>query len=343
MELYNKLSAKQRATLIEEAGSKRLTLSFYKYHLIKNCQLFRDHLYLAWSALDVLGRIYIAKEGINAQLSVPSENFKKFKQSIDEVSFLEEVRLNIAIEHDDFAFLKLKIKLRKNIVADGLDSASIDLNNNGKHLNAKDFNSMIESPETLLVDMRNHYESEVGHFEGAILPETVTFKEELPLVKKLLKGKEKENVLLYCTGGIRCEKASAYLKHYGFKNVHQLSGGIVKYTSETNELGIKNYFKGKNFVFDNRLGERISEEVISNCHQCGGSSDNHTNCKNLNCNLLFIQCVKCKTAYDNCCSPACIEVVSLPPEKQKKLRRKIKNKEIFNSHKKVNLMLAFKK
>ena len=105
MELYNKLSAKQRATLIEEAGSKRLTLSFYKYHLIKNCQLFRDHLYLAWSALDVLGRIYIAKEGINAQLSVPSENFKKFKQSIDEVSFLEEVRLNIAIEHDDFAFL----------------------------------------------------------------------------------------------------------------------------------------------------------------------------------------------------------------------------------------------
>ena len=111
MELYNKPSAKQRTALIKEAGSKRLTLSFYKYHLIKNCQLFRDHLYINWRELDVLGRIYIAKEGINAQLSVPSENFEKFKQSLDEISFLEKVRLNIAIEHDDFSFLKLKIKL----------------------------------------------------------------------------------------------------------------------------------------------------------------------------------------------------------------------------------------
>ena len=192
----------------------------------------------------------------------------------------------------------------------------------------------------VVVDMRNHYESEVGHFSGAVLPQSVTFREELPMVIDLLKGKEEEEILLYCTGGIRCEKASAYWKHKGFKSVNQLNGGIINYTKTVRENGLENKFKGKNFVFDDRLGERISKDVVSNCHQCGVVSDDHTNCQNLNCNLLFIQCNKCKVAYNNCCSPNCVSVVKLPIEKQKKLRRK---KRVFHSHKKVNLMLAFKK
>ena len=270
MELYNKLSAKQRAVLIEKAGGKRLTLSFYKYHEIKNIQLFRDHLYLKWNKLDVLGRIYIASEGINAQLSLPSENFKSFKTSIDEIQFLSDVRLNIAIEHDNHSFLKLKIKLRNKIVADGLDTVNIDLKKSGKHLNAKQFNELIESPETLLVDMRNHYESEIGHFKGAILPDVDSFRESLPIIdKNLKKHKDSKNIVMYCTGGIRCEKASAFLNHKGYKNVFQLEGGIIEYTRQVNEKGIENKFLGKNFVFDHRRSESISGEIISDCHQCG--------------------------------------------------------------------------
>ena len=343
MELYNKLSAKQRTALIEEAGSKRLTLSFYKYHLIKNCQLFRDHLYLAWSELDVLGRIYIAKEGINAQLSVPSENFEKFKNSIDEVSFLEQVRLNIAIEHDDFSFLKLKIKLRKNIVADGLDSVTIDLNNNGKHLNAKDFNSMIESPETVLVDMRNHYESEIGHFQGAILPDVDSFRESLPIIEKTFeKYKKSKNIVMYCTGGIRCEKASAFLKHKGHDNVYQLEGGIIEYTRQVKNQGIENKFLGKNFVFDQRRGEVITNNIVSNCHQCGEKSNEHVNCANEACHLLFIQCENCSKKYNTCCSVDCQEINSLPFEEQKKLRKgKGNSNKIFKKGR--SEVLKFKK
>ena len=322
MELYNKLSAGQRAALIEEAGDKRLTLSFYKYHLIKSCQFFRDHLYISWDELDVLGRIYIAKEGINAQLSVPSENFEKFKQSIDEISFLKEVRLNIAIEQNDFSFLKLQIKLRKNIVADGLDSVNLDLTEKGEHLSAKDFNNLIESPETLLVDMRNHYESEIGHFKGAILPDVDSFRESLPIIEKTFeKHKKSKNIVMYCTGGIRCEKASAFLKHKGYDNVYQLEGGIIEYTRQVKDQGIENKFLGKNFVFDQRRSEVITENIVSNCHQCGEKSDKHVNCANEACHLLFIQCKSCTTKYNTCCSIECQKIKSLPLEEQKKLRK----------------------
>ena len=343
MELYNKLSAKQRAVLIEEAGGKRLTLSFYKYHLIKNCKFFRDHLYVNWNNLDVLGRIYIAEEGINAQLSLPSENFEDFKKSIDEIDFLNGVRLNIAIEHDNHSFLKLKIKLRNKIVADGLDSINIDLKKSGKHLNASQFNSLVEKPQTLLVDMRNHYESEIGHFQGAILPDVDSFRESLPIIEKSLsQHKNTKNIVMYCTGGIRCEKASAFLKHKGYKNVFQLEGGIIEYTRQVEKEGIENKYIGKNFVFDHRRSESISGEIISDCHQCGEKCDNHVNCANDACHLLFIQCEKCFNLYDNCCSSACQKTNTLPIEEQKKLRKgKGNSNKIFKKGR--SKVLKFKK
>jgi UPF0176 protein len=181
---------------------------------------------------------------------------------------------------------------------------------------------MVEKPETLLVDMRNHYESEIGHFEGAILPDVDSFRESLPIIEKSLnKHKESKNIVMYCTGGIRCEKASAFLKHKGFKNVFQLEGGIIEYTRQVKEKGIKNKYIGKNFVFDHRRSESISSEIISDCHQCGEKCDDHVNCANEACHLLFIQCEKCSKLYDNCCSPKCKEIHSLPLEKQKKLRK----------------------
>ncbi|AOW21071.1 oxygen-dependent tRNA uridine(34) hydroxylase TrhO [Urechidicola croceus] len=343
MQLYNKLSAEERAKLIDEAGKERLTISFYKYHHIKNPQVFRDHLFLEWDKLDVLGRIYVSDEGINAQLSVPAEKFNQFKIHLDSISFLENVRLNIAVEQDNKSFLKLKVKVRDKIVADGLNDDTFDVTDIGVHLKAKEFNEMLADPNTVCVDMRNHYESEIGHFDGAVTPDVDTFRDSLDIIEEDLKdNKEDKNLLMYCTGGIRCEKASAYYKHKGFKNVFQLEGGIINYVRQVNAEGLENKFVGKNFVFDHRRAERISDDVVSNCHQCGEPCDEHVNCENEACHLLFIQCKSCQEKMDTCCSIECKEINALPFEKQKALRKGTHNSnKIFKKGR--SEVLKFKK
>ena len=299
----------------------------------------RDQLYADWDSLQIFGRIYLAKEGINAQLSVPEFNWESFVKNLSSYTVLQNIPLKIAVEDDGKSFLKLTIKVKNQIVADGLLIEEYDVTNVGTHLNAKEWNDAMEKG-ALVVDMRNHYESEIGKFQGAICPESETFREELPEVKKLLKGKEEKKILLYCTGGIRCEKASAYLKHNGFQDVNQLHGGIIDYVRQLKQdTSLKNKFKGRNFVFDERRGERISEDIISFCHQCGSSCDIHVNCNNVNCNLLFLQCDACKVKYENCCSVECVEISKYSKEKQKKLRKGISNKKIYFSHKKVKLNL----
>ncbi len=321
MQLYNKLSAKEREQLIDEAGEDRLTISFYKYAKIGNPQLFRNHLFVAWDQMQVLGRIYVAHEGINAQLSVPAKRFNEFKNFLDQIYFLENVRLNIAIEQYNKSFLKLKVKVRDKIVADGLNDETFDVRNKGIHVDADQFNELIEDPNTVLVDMRNHYESEIGHFKNAVTPDVDTFRESLDIIENDLKEhKEDKNLVMYCTGGIRCEKASAYYKHKGFKNVYQLNGGIIEYTRQVSEKGLENKFLGKNFVFDERRAEKISEDVIAKCHQCGKPCDTHVNCANDACHLLFIQCDECAQKMESCCSDHCKEIIQLPYEEQKKLR-----------------------
>ncbi|WP_452227193.1 oxygen-dependent tRNA uridine(34) hydroxylase TrhO [Lacinutrix cladophorae] len=322
MQLYNTLSAKERAALIEQAGKDRLTLSFYQYAKIENPQEFRDHLFITWNVLDVLGRIYVAKEGINGQLSLPADQFEAFKTHLDTIDFLNGIRLNIAVEQDNMSFLKLKVKVRNKIVADGLNDATFDVRNKGTHVRADQFNALIEDENTVLVDMRNHYESEIGHFKNAVTPDVDTFRESLDIIEEDLKEhKEDKNLVMYCTGGIRCEKASAYFKHKGFKNVYQLEGGIIEYTRQINDEGLENKFIGKNFVFDERRAEKISEDVIAQCHQCGSPFDVHTNCANDACHLLFIQCDACKEEMNNCCSTNCKEIHALPFEEQKALRK----------------------
>ena len=322
MQLYNTLSNIERAELIQQAGKDRLTVSFYKYFKIKNPEDLRNQLFLFWDWIDVLGRIYVANEGINAQLSIPADNFEAFKLHLDTIDFLKNVRLNIAIEHDLFSFLKLKVKVRDKIVSDGLNDDTFDSSDIGIHVNASEFNSFIEDDNTVVVDMRNHYESEIGHFKNAVTPDVDTFRESLDLIEEDLKDhKETKNLVMYCTGGIRCEKASAYYKHKGFKNVYQLEGGIINYAREVAAEGIENKFIGKNFVFDQRRAEKISEDVIASCHQCGKPADVHVNCANDGCHLLFIQCDVCKVSMENCCSSGCMEVNRLPSETQKSLRK----------------------
>ena len=326
MQLYNTLSAEERAIMIDDAGKQRLTLSFYAYAHIQDPTQFRNDLFRAWDPLVVLGRIYVAKEGINAQLSLPADNFYAFKDTIEAYDFMKGMRLNIAVEHDDHSFLKLTIKVRDKIVADGLNDETFDVTNIGVHLKAKEFNAILDDPNTIVVDFRNHYESEIGYFKGAITPDVDTFRESLPIINEQLKDfKEDKNLVMYCTGGIRCEKASAYFKHQGFKNVFQLEGGIINYAKQIKEEELESKFIGKNFVFDHRLGERITDDIVSQCHQCGKPCDVHTNCINEGCHLLFIQCEECAQAMQGCCSEDCIDIIHLPEEEQKAVRRGIKN------------------
>ncbi len=322
MPLYNRIEGRLlREQLRAAPFLNRITLSFYKYHHLADPVQFRNELYRKFLELGVLGRVYVAHEGINAQVSVPDNHLERFRQTIYAYPFLNGIRLNRAIEDNGKSFFKLTIKVRRKIVADGLDDNSFNPADTGIKVNAAEFNRLADDPNTVILDMRNHYESEVGHFKNAICPDADTFREELQLAENILRQHKDKNLLMYCTGGIRCEKASAWLKYKGFKNVFQLDGGIIEYARQVKEQNLENKFIGKNFVFDERLGERITPDIISHCHQCGAPCDDHTNCKNDGCHLLFIQCPECAEKYKGCCSEKCMEIIALPPEQQKALRK----------------------
>ncbi len=307
--IYDRDTLRQK---LAEEKFERHTVSFYRYAHLTELTTLRDTMYAQLQEWSVLGRIYLASEGINAQVNVPAPHWEAFAAYWESMSAFENMTYRFAREDRKDSFLKLKIKVREKLVADGLDDASFDVTNTGNHLDASAFNQAMNQPDTVVVDMRNHYESEVGHFEGALLPDVDTFREELPKVLNMLEGKKENKVLLYCTGGIRCEKASAFLKHQGFKDVNQLRGGIIDYAKQVEEKGLESKFIGKNFVFDDRLGERITDDVISTCHQCDEKSDHHTNCANNDCHQLFIQCPACAKKYEGCCSNECRDYNRLP-------------------------------
>ncbi len=326
-ELRNRKHKSELIALLHAEKFKRRTVSFYRYVKIAEPQKLRDELYEKWTALNAFGRVYLSYEGVNAQMSVPEPNWEAFVKLIYSSPAFKDVPFKFAIEDSGKSFYNLIIIVRDKIVADGIDDPTFDPSNTGAYLNAKEFNEYIEKPGTLVVDMRNHYESEVGRFENAFCPDSDTFKEELPEVIEHLKGQEDKNVLMYCTGGIRCEKASAYFKHKGFKNVFHLQGGIIQYAHEIKEQGLKSKFIGKNFVFDERVGERITDDIIAECHQCGAACDRHVNCRNDDCHLLFIQCEDCEKKMNGCCTPQCMEIAALPVEEQRKLRKGKKKTE----------------
>ena len=338
--LHNRLSQAELKKMLVAETEQRTTISFYRYFFIENPVEFRDELYKKLDALKVFGRIYIAHEGINAQLSFPESNADLFKNVLENTKGLEELRLNMAVQHEAAenmrpaggkSFWVLKIKVKDKIVADGIADESFDMANKGSYVTAEEFNKLSNDEDTIVVDMRNHYEYEVGRFEKAIEIPSDTFRQQLPMAVDMLRDKKEKNIIMYCTGGIRCEKASAFMLHNGFKNVYHLEGGIINYANKVKEEGLPNKFHGKNFVFDDRLGERITDEIIAHCHQCGTTADTHTNCLNDGCHLLFIQCEKCAREFDGCCSKECKDIFALPQEEQKELRKGIdKGNMIFN-------------
>jgi UPF0176 protein len=329
--LHNRISQKELKQRLLEEKEPRTTISFYQYFPIADPLAFRDSLYLDLQKLSVFGRIYVAQEGINAQISVPFSNFETMKAYLYSIEPLHGIRLNIAVDDDGKSFWVLKVKVREKIVADGINDPLFDMQNRGKYVNAEEFNQLTADPETIVVDMRNHYEFEVGHFENAIEVPSDTFKEQLPMAADMLRDAREKNIIMYCTGGIRCEKASAYMLHKGFKNVFHLEGGIINYANQLKEKGLPSKFHGKNFVFDDRLGERITEEIIAKCHQCGKPADTHVNCANEGCHLLFIQCEECRTRWEGTCSQECLDFIHLPGEVQKEKRKGVdKGRNIFN-------------
>ena len=333
--LHNRVNNEELKQLMLAETEPRITVSFYKYFPVADPGAFRNDLYIAFNALKVFGRIYIAHEGINGQMSVPTGNYEAFRDALYAAHpDLNGIRLNIAVDDDGKSFWVLRMKVRAKIVADGIDDPTFNMANKGQYLKAKEYNELAEKPDTIIVDMRNHYEYEVGHFENAIEVPSDTFRDQLPMAVDMLKDKKDKNIIMYCTGGIRCEKASAYMLHSGFKNVFHVEGGIIEYARKAREENLPLKFKGKNFVFDERLGERITEDVIAQCHICGKPCDTHTNCKNDGCHLLFIQCEECAEKYEGCCSEDCKEEKNLPEDEQRARRAGRENGPmIFNKSK----------
>ena len=295
--MHNKKSNDELKKNLEREDFERFNLSFYKYCLIDNPKDLRNKLYLDLINLEIIGRIYVSEEGINAQVCVPKHNLEIFKSYIHSIDFFGDIKFKHAIE-EGISFSKLKILVRNEIVAYKIP--------------------------------KHYYESEVGRFKNAIIPNAHFSKELLPKVAKILIGNEDKKVHLYCTGGIRCEKASSYLIKKGFKEVYQLEGGIIQYAHDMKKNDLESEFIGKNFVFDDRMGERVTSDIVGQCHQCKSPSDNHKNCKNQACHILFIQCNQCAKKYNDCCSEPCNKFLQLDLETQKKLR-KDKNKKVTSA------------
>ncbi len=332
--LHNRVSQKELKKRMLEEKEPRSTISFYQYFPIADPAAFRDQLYQSLRVLGVFGRIYVAREGINAQISVPESRFGQLRDYLYSIEGLHAIRLNKAVDDNGKSFWVLKIKVRPRIVADGINDPGFTMQNRGNYVNAEQFNQLTDDPQTIVIDMRNHYEYEVGHFVRALEVPSDTFREQLPMAVEMMKGNKDKNIIMYCTGGIRCEKASAYMLHHGFRKVFHLEGGIINYAREIKSRNLTNKFIGKNFVFDDRLGERISPDIIARCHQCGKPCDEHKNCANEACHLLFIQCEDCAKEYDGCCSKGCQDFIRLPLELQKEKRKGIaKGQNIFNKSK----------
>lgn len=330
-QLHNRISRKELKEKVLNDPTPRNTISFYCYFRIDDPVVFRNTLYKDLKEMDVLGRIYVAEEGINAQISIPTHNIELLRQYLYAIEPMNGIRLNIAVDDDGKSFFVLDVKVRKKIVADGIEDPLFNMANKGKYVNAAQFNALTDDPNTVVIDMRNYYEYEVGHFQNAIEVPSDTFREQLPMAVDMMKDKMDATIIMYCTGGIRCEKASAYMLHKGFKNVFHLEGGIINYAKQVKEQELATKFIGKNFVFDDRLGERITQDIIAHCHQCGQPADSHTNCMNDGCHLLFIQCDKCARTFEGCCSKECQDTIHLPEERRKQLRKGINNgQHIFN-------------
>lgn len=257
---------------------------------------------------DVTGRIYLSHEGINGQMSGAHADAQAYMEWLHQRYPAVQFKIHEAAEN---SFPRMTVKHRPQLVA--LD-ASYDLTQGGERLSPHQWRQKLESGELhLLLDVRNAYEWAVGHFEGATLPALDTFRDFPRYAEELKQTLPADTqVMMYCTGGIRCEVYSAVLKEKGFQNVYQLEGGVINYGLQEGQA----HWKGKLFVFDDRLAISIdgnTSEAISLCAHCHLSCDTYYNCANMDCNCLFIACPTCSEHYVGCCGHACTQAPRLRP------------------------------
>lgn len=316
-------------------------ISFYKYRPLTKEEMEKVQLRL-WKFRDnlgVLGRCYVYFDGMNCQISVPKANLKTFFEELQKEPIFKDVEFNCKNVMDKnkenvapFSNMHVRLRPLLHIPEEVIPYSQPE--DQGARLTAKEWNELLSKENTLIFDARNWYESMVGKFEGATPLNTDSFYEAFSAIEKMLNDKDKENtnVMMYCTGGIRCVRLSAYVKQkLGFKNVYHLKGGIVNYSLEIEEESIPSKFIGKNFVFDERRAEKVTDDVIATCSQCGTPCDTHVNCPNTSCNLLFVQCPTCASKFNAACSDECKRIIELPLEEQLQIRKS--NPPSSDSHK----------
>ena len=276
-------------------------LTFYHFTSIQDpeAEVKKHHDFL--KNLDVRCRVYIARDGINAQMSFSEKDMQKYIQWLRSDSRFKDIMIRIDPYHEH-VFPKTTIKIREELVALGCKTKR---QKTAEHISPQKWKEMLDKRDdkTILIDVRNNYESAIGHFEGALRPNLKTFR-EFPEVIKQLKKEKDQKIMMYCTGGIRCEVYSPLLNELGFDKIYQLDGGIINY----GHLVGNAHWRGKLFVFDDRLSVTISQDehqIISPCHFCDAPSDVYYNCGNMDCNELFLSCLSCAEKLLGCCSKKC--------------------------------------
>jgi len=278
-------------------------LLFYKYINLTHPELIvLEHLHWCLKN-DIKGRVFFASEGVNGTVSGLVDNIEKYKKHL--TSYPEFKDLWFKEDNtDEHAFKKMHVRLKNEIVHGDLKDVSLD--HGGNRLSPEELLRLYQQgKDFVIVDARNWYESKIGKFKNAITPPMKNFREWKKVVNEDLKEYKEKIVVTYCTGGIRCEKASAYMVESGFKNVYQLDGGIVNFIKKFPDT----YWEGGMFVFDERrvVNPNSKDELqhIAQCHFCGEPTSYYINCHNLDCDKIIVSCHKCKIENDNCCCEEC--------------------------------------
>lgn len=296
-------------------------LLFYKYIEIENPEEFKRNHLNSCNNIGIKGRIIVAGEGINGSVSGTKTQIEDYKKLLKQDERFSDIQFkeDLSLEHP---FNKMAIKLKQQLIP---FPHKVDLNKKGKYLSPKEFLEIYNKKEDVIIlDARNNYESKVGKFKDAITPDIDSFR-DFPSVLQQLKDKKDKKIVMYCTGGIRCEKASAYLINQGFQDVSQLKGGILEFGRQFPDT----VWEGKCFVFDKRLLSSINKNDldIANCKLCSNKYDFYRDCKNTKCNKFAPLCTNCYKEMNGCCSPACSEIY----------KEIIKEREIKNRNKSKQL------
>jgi len=284
-----------------------IILLFYKYVVLSEPEAILEWQQTLCKSLDLRGRIILAKEGINGTVGGTKEATDAYIAAMEQHPLFDKIDFKTAPGGNDH-FPRMRIVIKNEIVNLGLDTQKVSVKDTGTHLTPEQAHQLMnEAPENLVIlDARNNYESRIGTFKGSLTPDIDTFREFPDYVDHNLEAFKDKKVLMHCTGGIRCERASAYLKQKGIaQEVYQIEGGIHRYIEKFPD----GHFRGSNYVFDARIAQRVNEDVLGNCDLCNVACDYYVNCVNAQCNNQFLACKQCRKTYKECCSTLCCDLV----------------------------------